>query len=210
MMSIHASMVKDYLANFFLFFSHITLILPLMILGFLKVSRRIFFQASCLCALDLVVNVALKGTFKIPLSPTLHKIGYAFPSGHMQLSVVFYGWLASRFLFWPFRVIVMMVLLGIAFGLIHYDYHNVFDVVGGVFFGLALLCAFQYSLRHATIYTPWAWMIFASSLMLYNATQYAIIPVHAWHAYGALLGFIGLERCISRNGRHFSGWTLVN
>ncbi len=90
----------DLIANAILYFNNWPIILPISIVSALILGRIFFFQTICLVSFNIVVNAALKGLFKIPLSPTLHKLGYSFPSGHMQLVTVFYIWIA---LYFPFR-----------------------------------------------------------------------------------------------------------
>ncbi len=175
------------LANFFLFFSHFECVIPIILLG-LVFRPQVFFQTACLVLIDIVVNVALKGTFKVPLSPILNKIGYAFPSGHMQFATVFYGWLAFNFS-WPWlRVIIFVLLFGIGCGLIHYDYHNFLDVTAGIIFGLLLIYLFYVS------QAIWFWLLFASFCMLYNAFVYTEIPMHAQIAYDLFVIITTMKR----------------
>lgn len=81
----------DSLANFFLSFGHVTLIFPVVVLGYIWLSRSFFYHAITLIFLSMMVSFALKVTFKIPLPPLLKKEGFGFPSGHMQMATVLYG-----------------------------------------------------------------------------------------------------------------------
>lgn len=48
-------------------------------------NKKIFYHAACLVFLAILLNVALKSTFQVPLSAALGKTGFAFPSGHMMV-----------------------------------------------------------------------------------------------------------------------------
>ncbi len=199
-------MIPDTIAHFFLIFSNASTIVLIMLTGFLVLNRSLFFQAGCLATLDILVNVALKGSFKVPLPAHLGPY-YAFPSGHMQLSVVFYLWLALFIPFLPWRLFVAFILPGIAAGLIHYQYHDLYEVVGGVFFGVLLLAGYCLMLKNFTDKAAWLISSVACVLMLYNALIYHTIPPHAWSAYYTLAGLIIVERC-HYYGRKKSGWSF--
>ena len=72
-------------------------VFAIVLLGWLFIDTSIFRHLAYLACLSIIVNVALKGTFKVPLPPELH-VGYAFPSGHMQFATVFYGWILASLL----------------------------------------------------------------------------------------------------------------
>jgi len=131
------------LTIFFLSFSHAMFICPLIILGYIGVSRRIFTHAVCLLALSILLNIILKHTFQIPLSPTLGKEGFAFPSGHMQAVTVLYGWLALNIKYVWFRLSIIIILLGVGLSLVEAGYHNYYDVFGGLFFGMLLVLLYH-------------------------------------------------------------------
>lgn len=193
-------------ADCFLLFSHFELLVSILLIGFMFINRALFFQTACLALLDLMVNVALKGTFKVPLSPLLHKIGYAFPSGHMQLAMVFYGWLALHLRYSFFRVITLLILIGVGAGLIHYDYHNLLEVSGGCLFGVLLIACFQWLLSYCKQKTAWVLFLAATLCMGYNVWIYTAIPRHAIIAYIVLTILLIIERIVSKNGNKFNSW----
>ncbi|AHE65915.1 phosphatase PAP2 family protein [Legionella oakridgensis] len=178
--------MSDFTADCFLAFTHFPLLFFLTIIGTLWWGRGFFLPTVFLIAFDIVVNVALKGTFKIPLAAALHKVGYAFPSGHMQLATVFYCWLASLTVSWLGRGVIMMLLIGIGASLIHFGYHNLYEVLGGLVSGILLMVVFRWLLtyyRHSFFKTLfWA----ASLLMMYSGLMYQAIPRHACAAYVAI------------------------
>lgn len=102
----------DNLAHGMLFFSEPTMVLVIITVGFLFIHRRLFFQAFCLTALSMILNVSLKRSIQLLLSAT--PTGeYGFRSGHTQSSTVFYLFLAWYIPCVPFRIAIVMVLTGI-------------------------------------------------------------------------------------------------
>jgi hypothetical protein len=197
-------MLTDTLADIMLAFSNLPVVLLITLSGFFLINSTVFFQGACLAAFDIVVNVALKGTFKISLSQAS---SFAFPSGHMQLSVVFYVWLALCLFAWRGRSLIACLLCGIGASLIHYGYHDLPDVLGGLVAGLILVKLFQYLLQICP--TIWHWILLglASVLMVYNAIEYPIIPFHTWVAYSALWGFVIIKNFIKLPPVGYGGWS---
>jgi hypothetical protein len=146
--------VASYIAKAFLVFSNATIITPLLFFGFL--SRGSFFikkptqedstiwgNACLLVLFSMIFSAFLKSLFQIPLNPALGIKGFAFPSGHMLVAVVFYGWLMCSYPIRQLRAAMTMILFGTSFGLIQQGYHNLWDVLGAVGFGMAVLYAFR-------------------------------------------------------------------
>ncbi len=135
----------QYFSKFFLEFSHIEILAPLILLG-LFYRPKYFLQPTLLLLFTMVFSSFLKPLFAIPYSEELvkklGKNGFAFPSGHMQISAVFYGWFLFNLKnnFWKFFLTV--IIFGIAFGLIFEGYHNIYDILGSLLF--AGLTIFSY------------------------------------------------------------------
>lgn len=140
------------LAKGFLVFSDAIVISPLLIFGFIskggffvkpktKEGSDIWGNATLLVLFTMIFNVFLKSLFLIPLNPTLGIKGYAFPSGHMQVAVVFYGWLAMVYANRITQSFIIIILTGIGYGLIQQGYHNIKDVMGGIAFGILTVAA---------------------------------------------------------------------
>jgi len=182
----------DAVARFFLGFSHFLFILPMLALGFVFLNKRLFYHALCIMFFSIIINVALKTTFQIPLAPFLNKAGFAFPSGHMQLATIVYGWLAFKIPSTRLRILISVVLIGIGFGLVHFGYHTVIDVLGGVFFAVLLITLYAFMQCEHNKILPWILATISSLAMPYMAWRGTILP-HAWVAYCALLALISAE-----------------
>lgn len=177
--------MSDYIATFFLAFGNGFIIIPLILWGLVFDERRLFASALRLVALSILVNVALKISFQVPLSPSLAKEGFAFPSGHMQLATVFYGWLAYNRRNRLLSVGTVCLLTGIAWGLIHFDYHTLYDVTAAVVVAHCLF--YLYLVLQKSGKGQWMLSGTASMLLLYIHQHYPPIPPHAWQAYALLM-----------------------
>lgn len=176
----------DTVAQFFLGFSHFLFILPMLALGFIFVNKPLFYHAFFIMFFSILMNVALKATFQVSLNPTIHHAGFAFPSGHMQLATIVYGWLAfnntNKFL----RACICLILVGVGFSLVHFNYHTTIDVLGGVFFASLIIILYAFIKNKYQSKLPWLLSILATLAIPYIAWQ-ASIPTHAWIAYCAVL-----------------------
>jgi membrane-associated phospholipid phosphatase len=135
----------DLLAKGFLTFGHPTLIIPFLIIGFLleknaiiknsELSFIVWVNACLLILFTMIFNTLLKSLFLVPLHPAIGKEGFAFPSGHMQVSVAFYGWVFWIYANRSIRVLILLILAGVGWGLIQQGYHTLEDVVAAAVVG---------------------------------------------------------------------------
>ncbi len=183
----------EFLTKFFLCFSHEVIIIPLVILGYVWGNRKFFSQGICLLFISILVNFSLKVTFQVPLLPTVGKIGFAFPSGHMQSSVVLYVWLITKTKNIFYQALIVGLLISIGFSLVYKGYHDYADVLAGVFFGVILIRGFMYLAKHDDKIIAWTLCSISTLLMFYIAKIYTI-ESHVWMAYYALIGLVLSEQ----------------
>ncbi len=179
--------------RFFLAFSNETIIIPLIIIGYIWLDHDIFYHAICLLLTSILLNVALKSTFKIPLSPTLGKEGFAFPSGHMQSAVVLYGWLFKSTNRLIIKISIIAILVGIWLGLLYFGYHNSFDILGAIFFGLLFILSYSRLLISFKPSTLSVTTLFFSTILVIYISVFSNMKEHSWMAYYALIGIIMSE-----------------
>jgi len=179
-------------AKFFLSFSNDIILVPLIITGFICSDKRKYGQAFMLLLFTMIFSRILKEYFAIPLNPALKIEGLAFPSGHMQSAVVFYGWLylfSNRLA----RMFIILLLSGIGFGLIQQGYHNIADVAAAVGFGVVTITIFyNFSKLEFIDEYPYlmGWvMIPVAFTMMFYSRCITHIPSHLWLAFYALIGF---------------------
>lgn len=188
--------IEASLAHFFIYFGQGMVLASLMILGWLFLDRILFFRAACLVVTSIILNFALKSTFQIPLSPSLGKIGFAFPSGHMQSATVFYAWLTLNIPSFIFRTLMVIVLIGLGYSLYYFGYHHYFDILMGVLIaGLLVLSFYRLSRKNSRILSFFLFIL-SSSLMIYNFLNYGLIPLYVWGAYLILLGLLLTEKVV--------------
>jgi membrane-associated phospholipid phosphatase len=183
------------IASLFLAFSDDKIIMPILIIGYIWVDRKIFFEAICLILISILLNFSLKITFKIPFP--IHQEGFAFPSGHTQSSVVLYGWLLTNLKHHPLKILLLMLIAGIGWSLVYFDHHNYFDVIGGVFFGCLLLLLYKSltnPLKQASINLI---LLSVSTLLILYIKYIYNIKEGIWKAYFTLIGIISSESLLA-------------
>jgi len=190
--------MEPLIAKFFLAFSHETIILPLIILGYIWGSRDVFYHAICLMLTSMILNFALKITFKIPLHPSLSIPGFAFPSGHMQSPTVLYSWIAFRIRNLFVRIFISLLLLSIGISLVYSGYHNYYDIFGAVFFAAILLLIYSFLFRNKPHILHYFLIIFSTILMIYIGAKNGLTP-HMFLSYYALLAFIITDRVCAKS-----------
>ena len=154
-----------------------------------------FFHGISLLLTSMLLNLALKITFQVPLAPSLGKEGFAFPSRHMQSSIVLYGWLLKSVNKRSIKVVITILLIGISIGLVHLGYHNYFDVLAAVFLGLLLIFIYSWFLKtFKESILSMIVLLFNTLLMAYIVLLYEI-KEYSWLAYYSLIGFISSEYC---------------
>ncbi len=120
------------------------MIIPVILIWGCWRKNAIVWDATCLLLASMLWNAALKTIFNIPLPAELGIDGLAFPSGHMQSSVVFYGWIALKTPHRWLQVMIGLGLVGIGQSLVHFGYHRYVDIAGAVFFGTMILIGHQF------------------------------------------------------------------
>lgn len=163
-------------------------IIPFFIGGSIFINRDIFLRSMMALLLSIMINGLFKTLFAIPLLPHLGE-GYAFPSGHMQTAVVFWGYLLTKTSLPILRLLGVLVLCAIGYALVYFNYHKWIDIAGAVAVGSALV----FIINKIETYP------FGKNLPLL-ASMYALIAlaaapfispfkVHHWGTMGFLFSF---------------------
>jgi hypothetical protein len=194
------------ISNLFIIFSNAQVISIIAVVGLLFFEKQ-FLVPVLLLMFTIILNVLLKSFFGIPFSPELvqrlGKDGFLFPSGHMQSSVVFYGWFLMYYSYLWLRAILLLVIVGIGFALVYEGYHSIYDVVGALFFGIVTI-GFYWSLFYLItlrnpqlsekIFIPVSVFCLSTFLIIMVNNTYHILPKHIivtmWLIFGLALGYI--------------------
>lgn len=135
-----------------------TFIMFFMAIGYWTWSKSIFYRLLILVAGNAMLNAYLKDVFQDPrpamalrLDDLVHA-SYGLPSGHAQLAVVLWMWLA-----WEVRrtwvwVLCAAIALGVMASRLYLGVHDLEDVLGGAAVGAASLLVFE-QVRHR----QWRW-----------------------------------------------------
>lgn len=182
--------MTDNIANAFLFLTAEYFLMAFIIIGYLWLDKDIFLQALKIMLIGMIFNTALKGTFQVPLAAFLNKPGYAFPSGHMQLATTFFGWLALKFQYTSLRIIIALALVGIGMGLVHFGYHNYYDVSAAVFFAALTICGYYKINKDYNNLMPVIMLVVGSLLLIYIGFRFEKMPNHIWMAYYSIVGIL--------------------
>jgi hypothetical protein len=175
-----------------LFLGSLYFMVPLAIMGYLFFDRKTFAYALFILLFTPSANAFLKMLWKIPLPPGVGTHTYAFPSGHFQAAVVFWGFLAIYYKHLSWKIAIGCFLALNAFAIYIKGYHYPIDLFGAFCFAalsLIIYCLFlnsNLSKRLPSIIGIFLFLLGSSltifqELMLING---AIIP-----ALGGLLGF---------------------
>ena len=148
------SIRTDYLDFIMLFITNMGNIITLLLITLfmlILIDYRTSKNVLELLVGGLLTNTLVKLLFKRPRPLSLfYERGYSFPSGHMMLSVMFYGYLcylmyhskAKKGYKIIFYVITSTLILLIGASRIYINVHYVSDVMGGILFGYLMLLLF--------------------------------------------------------------------
>ena len=157
--------------------------------GYLTYSKPIFARSLYLMAFTMIFNAFLKSLWQIPLNPALNIEGWAFPSGHMQVACAFWGWLAYEFDNKKFRCTIAVLLIAFGLSLIHFDYHNLNDVVAAAMFAILEIMVFRIIISKIKPQEqPLVGLLLSGVGWLLISLLPKTYP-HTWLAQGILMGF---------------------
>lgn len=173
--------------------------------GFFALGSNRFFHTGLLLIVTGLSNAMLKDFGQDPrpdasfaLDPRIGE-SYGWPSGHMQIAVVLWGYLAYRLKQnWIYAAAALFIALQ-GFSRLYLGVHDIGDVVAGLIFGLICLFAYIWSETHPRLSAGISRLStaqLASVLLAVHIIYIALYPAHEGHlpAYW----FIGM----------MSGWVL--
>ena len=179
----------DSLAKASLFLTKEYFVIALVSIGYLTYQKPIFARALFLLLFTMILNPFLKDIWQVPLNPDLNKMGYAFPSGHMQTTAALWLWLVHEFKKPIFSFITSLILCAVGFALYHFGYHTISDIGAALGFAFLSLIIYGFLLqiipeeKHPFIGGVLA--VIGLPLIYFTSGQ----QPHVWIAVGALVGF---------------------
>ena len=187
----------DSFFNFCLQFANKNIIFPLIVLGYIWISREFFYQACCVFFISILFSANLKLIFTY-FFPITNKL---FPSGHMLASAVLYGFIllglkkiyfeaanniisiSKKIILSLLVMLILLILILIGAGLIYKNYHQLYEVLGGIFFAIILLKLFLL-IKHKNLYI----ILMGVTLFLINFLLASEILAHIYLAIFGLFG----------------------
>lgn len=185
----------EYFAKFFLLFGQEACYILLIILGFVIVKRQLFAQSVSILFFTMLLNILLKNIFKVPLNPGLNIQSYAFPSGHMISAIAFYGWLFINIRHNILQILIILMLCGLGFSLIYCGYHNLIDIIGSIFFGIAIIIftnilgKFRLVQKYPFLFGIFLWVLTIPIILYLNIIKISNLT-WPWTAFLGLFGFV--------------------
>jgi undecaprenyl-diphosphatase len=88
-----------------------------------------------------------------------------------------------------YKVMIILLIIGIAVSLVNFGYHNYFDIFGAIFFGTILIYIYLFAIKHNACYVNYILTILGTFCICYIAFMYKL-ERHAWMAYYALIGVV--------------------
>jgi len=140
--------MTDIVFRFFLTFSHETIILPIVLIGYTLQDRTKWSSAVYIMLFTMVLSQFLKDLWKIPLPAHIDPNGYAFPSGHMQMAATFYGYLMLQYKHIAVRASCSLIIIMVGLSLMHFGYHELRDILGGLGFAALTIASYHYIHKH--------------------------------------------------------------
>ncbi|HTD06842.1 phosphatase PAP2 family protein [Undibacterium sp.] len=186
-----------------------TFIMFFMAVGYWTWSKAIFFRVMLLVAFSAVLNAYVKDLFQDPRPPLSIRLddlvgtSYGLPSGHAQLAVVIWMWLAYELKRKWAWVLCALIALGVMLSRLYLGAHDVEDVLAGAVLGSLTLVAFarikdrKWSWQDDPVYSL-ALIALVTAAAMITWPDKGIAPVYVPTLAGWMAGGIVGLRCEER------------
>jgi membrane-associated phospholipid phosphatase len=192
------------------FFDWVTLIgYPLFLIlfllfGYFFFQTKSFYRATILLMGAGLLNALLKDFFQDPRPAAEFALdprtggSYGWPSGHAQIAVVLWGFLAYEIRQGWATIGAIVLIALICASRVYLGVHDLGDVFGGLVLGILCLAGFIWALHHATVQGVLARLGdggVVAALLAVHVAYIGFYPAHLDHAapvwfVGSMLGWV--------------------
>jgi membrane-associated phospholipid phosphatase len=126
-----------------------TFFLIFLPIGYWLWDKNMFTRLAVLIIVTGILNAFVKDLFHDPRPPLQFALdprvgdSYGLPSGHAQVAVAMWLWLAYEIKRWWAWMAAIMIAVGVCMSRLYLGVHDVEDVLGGAFLGLATIIAYR-------------------------------------------------------------------
>ena len=200
-----------------------TFLILLLTFGYLFFSARSFFHTAMLLIATGLLNTFLKDVFQDPRPAAEYMLdprtgtSYGWPSGHAQIAVVLWGFLAYEIgQRWAYIAAAVIASL-ICFSRIYLGVHDIGDVLGGTTIGFACLVAYIWGinnvrLRQMVDNLGHSGLLLA--LLLVHIVYILVYPAHGEHVapvwlVGIMMGWVIARQWMEHSEVELPGTLIV-
>ncbi|WP_271410502.1 phosphatase PAP2 family protein [Pseudomonas sp. Q1-7] len=188
--------------RFFTLLGYEKFILFFLPLGYWAWNRGVFLRLLVLVAVTALLNAWLKDYWQDPRPDIAlrmdHDVGDSFglPSGHAQIAVVIWFWLAFELRRTWAWLVSGVVVTGIIFSRLYLGAHDVEDVLGGSLLGVATLLLFAqvrhwngWREAHGLLHLGLILLVFLAAWLTWPGVAPSYVPLLAGLMIGVLFGY---------------------
>ena len=158
----------DFFFAFLLFFANTPFLFSIVLILYYSFDKNKTEFLAVIMTFVMIFNQFIKSKFQIPLNPELLSHGWAYPSGHTHMNIVFWGmlvFLTRKIWLVP---VAFVALTSSFFGMVHFRFHTWEDIYGGICFGMSTILIFTmlYN-RLKNRFLTFSAIVFSTYLLIY-------------------------------------------
>lgn len=130
--------------KFMLIFTDYKFLVPFVLFGLYTLQEKAFICAALMAFFAAFLNSYLKSIWQVPLNPELFSHGWAFPSGHTQMSITF--WCTLIYMTRKYKALYFLIpiILVSLYSITYFKYHTWYDISAGIFFAVLTFIYFRF------------------------------------------------------------------
>ena len=183
----------EYIYQFFKLFSEFWLLILIFLLSYFPDRKNFFKILALTITFSSVLNTILKELWQVPLDPSIRKMWWGFPSGHMQNAAIFYLGTAIYLARYFGAFIALVILYGMSQAYIYYKFHDEPEMFAAFFIAIVLLvitkAIYELQLRYKFLLFIYGIFITISSAFIIFFGLKQEITFYSWLFITLAMGF---------------------